>query len=441
MPGLPEPIATMTSAVLRHAAPLLNIRAPIIAGVGAAILFAVAVGALSLFGETDQNPPSARGGVEPLPVEEYQTADLRGDTADPSAGIRFVDDAPGEEASLSGVNEGFDPPPATPASSAGSDPAAAEAALQAEVAAANSDALPRAPLAGLFEPGPGGPLPIIAANGARPSRAYARPYHGDPSAPTIAVVVGGLGLNATVTEAAINDLPPEVALSFAAYTPNLQTWIDRAREAGHEVLIEAPMEPFDYPNSDSGPHTLLADGSPEENQRRLAWVLSRASGYFGVTNYLGARFSSSEPAMTALLNSLEARGVAFLHDGAGRRSTVHSAARTADVTYAISDRIVDENPSPAAIDNQLLALEALALQNGASLGSGFAYPATVEQLQLWASGLQARGYQLAPPSAVMARRRLESRIESETASAPARNPARPASDTHTSSSADDDGHH
>ena len=85
-----------------------------------------------------------------------------------------------------------------------------------------------------------------------------------------------MGLNRTVTQAAIDELPPEVALSFAPYTEDLQAWIDRARAAGHEVLIEAPMEPFDYPNNDPGPHTLLADGAAEENGRRLAWLLSQA---------------------------------------------------------------------------------------------------------------------------------------------------------------------
>ena len=81
--------------------------------------------------------------------------------------------------------------------------------------------------------------------------------------------------------------------------------------------------------------------------------------------------------------------------------------------YAIADRILDEDLSPDAIDQRLLALEALALQNGAALGAGFAYPATVDQIRDWTANLDLRGYQLAPPSAVMARRRLEARLAAE----------------------------
>ena len=54
-----------------------------------------------------------------------------------------------------------------------------------------------------------------------------------------------------------------------------------------------------------------------------------------------------------------------------------------------------------AIDDQLLNLEALALQNHSAIGAGFAYPVTIEQVGRWANDIGARGYQLAPASAVL----------------------------------------
>jgi polysaccharide deacetylase 2 family uncharacterized protein YibQ len=382
----------MTAATVL--APLANLRAPLIAGAAAALLMVLAVIATAIFGRADFSAPFARGEVAPgeIPVAE----------AAAGAPVQFAGETEGEEPSLPGVAEGFREPEAPAAST--------------RRAAVNPNALPAAPIAGLTEPGPGGPLPVISAGGQRVSDAYARPFSGDAASPTIAVVIGGLGLNRAVTEAAIDDLPPEIALSFAPYADDLQDWIDRARAAGHEVLIEAPMEPYDYPNNDPGPHTLLADGPPAENARRLMWVMSRATGYFGVTNYLGARFSASGGAMEDMMATLESRGVAFLHDGAGRRSTIEAAGEAAGAQFAIADRVLDEDPSPRAIDDRLLALEALALQEGASIGSGFAYPATVDQVRDWAVTLRARGYQLAPPSAVIARRQLEAR-EMEAAAA------------------------
>ncbi len=256
-----------------------------------------------------------------------------------------------------------------------------------------SEPLAAAPIAGLSAPGPNGPLPIIAADGRTPFQAYARPFSSN-SKPRVAMVVGGLGLNAASTRAAIEILPPEITLSFVPYADGLQGWIDLARASGHEVMLEIPMEPLDYPDNDPGPSTLMAAGKPDETAKRLDWLLARASGYFAVTNYLGGKFVTSDGAMGGFLASLRARGLGFIDDGSARNRAGGGAPRASAVS------VVDEQLSSAAIDRQLLGLEARALQSGQALGTGFAYPVTVESVARWARGLPNRGYQLAPASAM-----------------------------------------
>ncbi|MCG9914938.1 MAG: divergent polysaccharide deacetylase family protein [Phenylobacterium sp.] len=256
-------------------------------------------------------------------------------------------------------------------------------------------ALPPAPIAGLFNPGPNGPLPVIAANGRTPAQAYARPFQSNGK-PKVSLIVGGLGLNSRATREAIETLPGEITLSFVPYAEGLQGWIDLAREHGHEVLLETPMEPVDYPDNDPGPYTLLASSGPAETSRRLEWLMSRATGYFGLTNYLGSRFLSSDPAMATFTTVLKSRGLAFVDDG-------QAAGRGLGIPRASAGRIIDEQLSSEAIDAQLLALEAQALQNGQALGSGFAYPLTISQVAQWTQAVEARGYQLAPASALTKR--------------------------------------
>ena len=95
---------------------------------------------------------------------------------------------------------------------------------------------------------------------------------------------------------------------------------------------------------------------------------------------------------TAFAGALKGRGLAFVDDG--------SAARKAGgIPRASASRIIDEELSNTAIDEQLLALEASALQGGQALGSGFAYPVTLNQVAAWAQSVESRGYQLAPASA------------------------------------------
>jgi len=257
-------------------------------------------------------------------------------------------------------------------------------------------ALPPAPIAGFVAQGPSGPLPAIAADGRTPAQAYARPFVANGK-PRVALIIGGLGLNAKTTREAISALPPEVTLSFVPYADGLQGWIDMARAAGHEVLLEAPMEPKDYPDNDPGPYTLMAQGSPDETLRRLDWILSRASGYFGLTNYLGSKYLQTPTAVQAFAAALRQRGLAFVDDG--------SAAKVSGgLPRASADRIVDDSLDGPAIDAQLTALETQATRSGAALGSGFAYPVTLAEAERWAAGLADRGYQLAPASALMTNR-------------------------------------
>lgn len=363
------------------------LRKPLIAAVCLFTLMGLAAVAIIFLAPAREPVIGARAALDRPPAEEsvIEVAEIP-----PASPVIFAEGEADETLSLPGVRETEDvlggevqPPP-------GSNAARALAAQRAA----------NVPYEGLFEEGPGGPLPVIGADGRRPSTAYARPFEADGDTPVIAIVVGGLGVSASLTEAAIDSLPPEITLSFVPYARDLQSWVNRARAAGHEVMIELPMEPFDYPNNDPGPHTLLADASAAENTRRLQWLLSRASGYFGVTNYLGARFANSDTALSSVYQELDRRGLAIFHDGAGRPGAASTAATRAGSRVAVADRVLDADPSTRSIDARLLELEALAIQNGNSLGSGFAYPVTVGSLQRWAEGLERRGYRLAPASHV-----------------------------------------
>jgi polysaccharide deacetylase 2 family uncharacterized protein YibQ len=261
--------------------------------------------------------------------------------------------------------------------------------------------LPRAPLAGLTEQGPNGPLPIVGPQGRTPAAAYARPASLQQGRPAIAIVVGGLGFNARATTQAIDELPAEVTLSFVPYANDLQSWIDRARARGHEVMLELPMEPFDTDSDDTGPQTLLASATAQQNTARLESLLSRGAGYFGVTNYQGARFATSAQASAPVVQQLKRRGLVFLASGIGQRTALTVEAQRAQLANTTADRIIDARREADAIDEQLLNLEALALQNQSAIGAGFAYPVTMEQVARWARDVGSRGYQLAPVSAVL----------------------------------------
>jgi hypothetical protein len=247
----------------------------------------------------------------------------------------------------------------------------------------------------LLEDGPFGPLPRIGPDGRRPLFAYARPFNFEDPRPKVAVLVLGLGLQAALFDAALA-LPGPIGLQLSPYAPDLPALVERARRAGHEVLLALPLEPADYPASDPGPHTLLTDNTREENLQRLDWVLARAPGYVALAGG-GARFAASNHAAAAL-DVLARRGLALIELGA---SQLEHAAAAAGLPYASAPHAIDQDPSALAIDFALAGLEAEALARGSALGVAQDYPVSLERLRRWAATLEDKGLILAPVSAVL----------------------------------------
>ncbi len=245
-----------------------------------------------------------------------------------------------------------------------------------------------------------GPLPRIADDGRTPMTAYAPPS-GTDKQPRIAIVISGLGISAKATAAAIAGLPPGVTLAFAPYAGDVQRWVGEARGLGHEVLLELPMEPYDFPDSDPGPHTLRAGVSEESNTQRLTWSLTRFSGYAGVTNLLGGRFLADPDSLEPVMTFLARRGLLFFDSGSSSRSAAPDVAQRLNAPYVQSASTIDTIQTAMEIDQRLSELETRARLDGSAAGAGFLYPVTVERVAEWAKGLQGRGFVLVPASAIV----------------------------------------
>ena len=245
-----------------------------------------------------------------------------------------------------------------------------------------------------------GPLPRIADDGRTPMAAYA-PAVSSAKGPRIAIVVSGLGISAKMTAAALAGLPPAVTLAFAPYSDDVQRWVSEARKDGHEVLLEVPMEPYDFPDSDPGPHTLRAAASEDTNIDRLRWSLTRFTGYAGVTNLLGGRFLGDSDSLEPVMTFLQRRGLLFFDSGPAQRSAAPDVAKSLNAPYVQAASAIDVIQTGMEIDQRLSDLEAKARANGSAAGSGFLYPVTIDRVANWAKGLPGRGFVLVPASAIV----------------------------------------
>ena len=254
----------------------------------------------------------------------------------------------------------------------------------------------------LVERTPQGFLPRVGQDGRQPWQVYARPLDTTDDRPRLAVVLTSLGLSSAATEAAIQGLPGGITLAFQPYAEDLQQWIRLARAAGHEVMLNLPMEPVDYPSSDPGPQALFTALTSQQNLARLDWALSRVTGYVGVTNYMGSRFTTSRDAMLPVVQTLKDRGLLLLDSRASARSVAATLATELAVPRAINDRFLDTGEvTRVSIDARLAEAERIALEVGTSVVIGQPYPVTIERLRAWALDLESRGIALAPLSAVV----------------------------------------
>ncbi|MBX9930073.1 MAG: divergent polysaccharide deacetylase family protein [Methylobacterium sp.] len=273
--------------------------------------------------------------------------------------------------------------------------------------------LAAAPDPRLTERGRHGSLPKLGEGRVRALDVYARPA-GVTGGPRIALVVSGLGIGQAATAAAVAKLPAAVSLAYSPYGADLDRGAARAREAGHEILLHVPMEPFDYPDSDPGPQTLLTTLRPAENLDKLAWAMSRFSGFVGIVNFMGAKLTADAAAFEPVMREIANRGLGFLDDGSSPRTLSQGIAAKMKTPWARAEIVVDVVPRAEAIDRELARLEAQARTKGLVIASASALPLTVERISRWSRDLEARGVRLVPVSAALRNSAPGTRLTSAT---------------------------
>ena len=163
------------------------------------------------------------------------------------------------------------------------------------------------------------------------------------------------------------------------------------------------MEPSDYPRNDPGPNALMLANSQQENVKRLNWVLSRATGYVGVINLMGSRFTAEKQSLKPITQQLKDRGLMILDTRVGPHSTFASAAQEVGIPYTAVDIVPDAEPNRGAIDHRLEKLLELAMAGKRAVAVVRPLPITMLRLTRWIKRLDPGKVVLVPISAVAGR--------------------------------------
>ena len=271
----------------------------------------------------------------------------------------------------------------------------------ARVIVSGKRSLKAAPIEDVAEEGPYGTLPKIGRGNRKPSEVYARTTPRNllvSDTPKIAIVLGGMGLNAELTRRAIKNLPADVSFAFAPYGEDLQPQVNKARGSGHEILLQIPMEPFGYPATNPGPKTLLTGNDANANLDALMWHMGRFAGYTGLMNYMGGKFLSEPAALKPVFAEMHKRGLVYVGDGTVLRNLTAEVGRATGLPARDAAIVIDANPTPDSIARRLQELEERARQTGFAMATGSGLEVTIEALEEWSKGLEERGIALVPAS-------------------------------------------
>jgi uncharacterized protein len=211
-----------------------------------------------------------------------------------------------------------------------------------------------------------------------------------------------MGLRKANSQQAVN-LSGRFTLAFLPYAEGVQQMADDARTRGHEVMLHLPMAGRRTANP--GPLAMFPDEAPAELAMRLKRNLDSFTGYTGVNNHMGSRFTEQGEGMNMVLTELKARGLFFIDSRTTARSAGRQVALATGLPFAERDVFLDNEADASHILLQLAQTEALARRHGTAIAIGHPHGATIDALARWQKDLAARGFDLVPASQIIEARK------------------------------------
>jgi uncharacterized protein len=217
------------------------------------------------------------------------------------------------------------------------------------------------------------------------------------SAPRVAVIVDDLGARRDVFDP-LRDIRRPLTVAVLPGLP-LSEWTAReAAQAGMEVILDLPMEPYRFPEVDPGPGALLMTMSPQELQAQIGAHLASVPGSVGVTNHMGSRMTEDRARMRTVVEVLAGRRL-FLVDGlASNLSLAYDEAKSLGLRAGRRQIIVDHKGGEAGDRVRWDEVAWWAERRGEVIVIAHGHPLTARLLREYVPRWEACGIRLVPVS-------------------------------------------
>ena len=222
--------------------------------------------------------------------------------------------------------------------------------------------------------------------------------------PMLSIVIDDMGFMHPGTQRAVA-LPGPLTMSWFPFASNLPLQVAAAAARGHEATLHMPMQVVSDSTYQTGPDPLRIDLPPAENLRRLRAALDAVPQTVGLNNHMGSVATRDVPLMDLVALETKSRGMLFLDSLVIGHSVAYRQSALIGVPAASRDVFIDDSHDKAVMRRQLAEAVWIAKRYGNVIAIGHPRPATLDVLEEWLPGAEAReGVALTPLSAVVAHR-------------------------------------
>lgn len=242
-----------------------------------------------------------------------------------------------------------------------------------------------------------GQLPIIRQSDHLTSfRAYQTPFSLEAigNKQVVSFIIKDFGLSVKESNIALDILPAEISFLLSPYAALPQEWINRAREKGHEVWLEIPIQASD--NNDRGLNTIYHHDSLIEKGKTLRTTLARGLGYVGVGIFTDQTLLEIDDHYKRLTQEIYGRGLAIFEANPNAPDLVEILAVTKAAPYIKADSELLRMKGKKSFD----AIEALVKKEKQAIAIVPPYPTIIKDLALWIEKVGKIDYVIAPVSAI-----------------------------------------
>lgn len=242
-------------------------------------------------------------------------------------------------------------------------------------------------------------IPKIGPDGRTVFTEYGRPSLLDAGKIPIAVIMYGLASDQEMLARAIR-LPADITIALSPFGSGMRIWVDKLRAAGHEISLNLPIQPNNFPSNDNGPYSISLESKPEDNSNHLHWSLSRVSGYSTVYIHDMGDYVNGSSQSQIIYKELKERGLAIVL-GSEIETEFDNMIEFVGASGIKVDYQIDKPLTRASFFEQLIKVEMLAQANGSILVAIAAYPNNVQRLREWAGDLPRKKLQLISVSSLV----------------------------------------